>query len=405
MSENAVDNCILCAQPADNIKDSIRCYGFCAKSFHLSCLSKENANYKKSIVDLLSKIKNIHWYCDICDTLSVNGIASSLVSSAKLITDLKSTLRPLLDQPIKSKLSQLSKSETAIFNFYPGKHDANAADGEIPTIIIDEPNDTKQSSSVPVSPALRKVVKLKRRRANSLSVNHEPFSKSTALSKKLNHRSTVNSKPTSSLQSKMGISNTTTIPLQSKIFDVKNERGSTINSKLYDTKTIYLSPFLPDTTVNDISNHIKSHQCYNVVGDLNITKLVSDNKNTNKLSFVSFKIDVPNRYFDIMVDRSIWPSGVTAKEFEVKSIPSKNVYTNPKFKIKSSAKSPKNMKRASSKPQFRHQNQRKSVPNQTKLSETSHQVPPIANLLPLLTQCLINPWMTSHFQPQLTRHN
>ncbi|XP_031637005.1 uncharacterized protein LOC116349613 [Contarinia nasturtii] len=139
---------------------------------------------------------------------------------------------------------------------------------------------------------------------NSMAVSH-------LQSKVVGRNITATSNPNKNLNSKVANG------------DFGHRVGHTINSKLYETKTVYISPFRPDTTVDDITDHLKSHQCYSVVGDLKVIKLVSQNKDTRKLSFVSFKIEVPNHYFDIIMDSSIWPPGVKAKEFVENSLPGK----------------------------------------------------------------------------------
>lgn len=92
-------HCAVCTQPTtDNTTNAIHCYGFCGKSFHFPCLAQDNPNYKDPLFGSLSKINNLHWYCEMCRQLSVNGIASGLINSAKIVADITPTFQPLLDQ-------------------------------------------------------------------------------------------------------------------------------------------------------------------------------------------------------------------------------------------------------------------------------------------------------------------
>lgn len=73
--------CGLCVVFIDTT-ECIECFGICGRSFHLSCLHKDNSNYKKQILEYLRKISNLQWYCDNCYALSLNGISKSFIDCA-----------------------------------------------------------------------------------------------------------------------------------------------------------------------------------------------------------------------------------------------------------------------------------------------------------------------------------
>lgn len=187
--------------------------------------------------------------------------------------------------------------------------------------------------------------------------------------------------------------------IQSKVKNVTSNKASAASS-LFEIKNIYVSPFLPDTEVSDIANHIKSNSSlYKVVGDLKCTKLVRNNQNINKLSFVSFKIEVPKRYYGVIMDPSVWPHDVRVKDFVDKSPPLPKKF-NP-FSVRkhtqiaepTTGKS-KNSQPASLKGQKFHRHRHQT----SRIQESSQEVPTIANLLPLLTQCLLTSCMPNQQQ-------
>lgn len=61
----------------------------------------------------------------------------------------------------------------------------------------------------------------------------------------------------------------------------------------------------------------------------NCIKLVSNKTKANKISFVSFKLEVPADDFEKFVDANIWPNGITVKEF-VDSKPVASSFVKPK---------------------------------------------------------------------------
>lgn len=86
------------------------------------------------------------------------------------------------------------------------------------------------------------------------------------------------------------------------------------------TRSIYVTRFNPTATVENIMHHVKSIAVLGpVIDKILCTRLVSGNRKNGKLSFVSFKMDVPEECFDTLMSSDSWPSGVTAKEFEHRS--------------------------------------------------------------------------------------
>lgn len=111
-----------------------------------------------------------------------------------------------------------------------------------------------------------------------------------------------------------------TSPLHNKVAD-KSIGIRAPKSSLDDIKKVYVSPFLPDVSVTDIMDHLRSLKALrNIMDKIECVKLVKKNASIDKLSFVSFGINVPKRYVSFLTHASVWPAGVTAKEFVDKTV-------------------------------------------------------------------------------------
>lgn len=114
-------------------------------------------------------------------------------------------------------------------------------------------------------------------------------------------------------------------PLCNLVFrhDGGNSGQNGAHSQPVDTKlmrSVYLTPFSPSTEPADVINHLNRNAIVRPLSsDFKITKLVKKN-NKMELSFVSFKLDVPRQYFDMITAVDIWPEFITATQFNDKSV-------------------------------------------------------------------------------------
>lgn len=97
------------------------------------------------------------------------------------------------------------------------------------------------------------------------------------------------------------------------------EVASTITVRTNMTKSIYISPFKPMIEPADILNHLKSiDDLKHIVPGIECTKLVSNKKN-RRISFVSFKLDVPRHHYEMVTDPKHWQMNdgvsITIQEF------------------------------------------------------------------------------------------
>lgn len=90
-----------------------------------------------------------------------------------------------------------------------------------------------------------------------------------------------------------------------------------MNKKLTDTlsKSVWVSGFHPDTTIEELEQHIVAHTAIKEVLKFKCTKLIKKDQDITKMSFVSFKIDVSPDDFETLASPDIWPQRIKVREF------------------------------------------------------------------------------------------
>lgn len=339
---SATDICVYCAtSAADGSKDVIVCYGFCGKSFHLPCLSTENSNFKPALMNYLTKINGLHWYCNICVSLSVNGIASSINASAKLLADIQTTLQPQLDQiklnntavQAKSISTQVSPdffSPQDELLLHQTQHNMaatsspNKSNGRINSSIISimDTNDIQSDESN--TPSQQNAQAGKRRLSASAIAEHpkQPEKRKTKSNK---WKVTKSSAAVQANGVKSNTGPTVSSNLHQKVAETVVGVGVRApKSSLDDIKRVYVSPFRTNVECTDIMDHLRSVKALrSIIDKIECTKLTKKDVATENLTFVSFGINVPKRYVTFLTHASVWPPGIVAREFEDKP-PSKN---------------------------------------------------------------------------------
>lgn len=81
------------------------------------------------------------------------------------------------------------------------------------------------------------------------------------------------------------------------------------------SKSVWVSGFGPDTPSEQISNYILQNTTITDKAKFNIHKLVKKGQDVSSLKFVSFKIEVNDVEFDLLVDPDSWPENVRVREF------------------------------------------------------------------------------------------
>ncbi|XP_055308655.1 uncharacterized protein LOC129572670 [Sitodiplosis mosellana] len=89
-------------------------------------------------------------------------------------------------------------------------------------------------------------------------------------------------------------------------------------------KSVGVSNFDIDTTVEEINEHILSVTTISDAKKFRCIKLIKKEQDLSKLSFVSFKIDVVSDHFDELMNRANWSSENLVREFVKMKLPEKS---------------------------------------------------------------------------------
>lgn len=89
------------------------------------------------------------------------------------------------------------------------------------------------------------------------------------------------------------------------------------------SKAIFVSPFHPETTIEEVTNYIVTHTDAKEETKFKCTKLVKKDADITKMKSVSFKIDVTPEVYDILIAPDNWPKNKRIREF-IKMSPPKS---------------------------------------------------------------------------------
>lgn len=81
------------------------------------------------------------------------------------------------------------------------------------------------------------------------------------------------------------------------------------------TKAVWVSRLEPIHSAEDITEYIINNTQITEKTQFNVHKLVKKDRDINTLKFVSFKIEVNDENFGILMDPEIWPEDVMVREF------------------------------------------------------------------------------------------
>lgn len=303
--------CNDCNNNISQTDDNIECYGFCGKSFHLNCLSKANKNYKKSVLNYLSLIPNFQWYCNECIPHTINGAFKGILKDLNQSADvIKRLIGPCSNaQQRLATQSDEHRSAVALTTVKtPSSHQQQQQ--HVPSQPADEQTQQQQQKRIQISEL-----------DNNIFIDDSMISIDTNDSNENSAQSSIHKRKLSPIKNdnKRIKTNSSTERLNSYIgnfvIDNNSHGNSAINSDSMKYRSIYVSKFIPSTESIDIMKHLNSHSFIHSFADKIVCKKLVPNW-SKKLSFVSFKITVPEEYFDIVCDQSIWHSSIKVKEFE-----------------------------------------------------------------------------------------
>lgn len=81
------------------------------------------------------------------------------------------------------------------------------------------------------------------------------------------------------------------------------------------SKAVWVSRFAPDTTIETITDYIRTETHVNDESPFMVHKLIKKDQDLSTLKFVSFKIMVNDDNFEILMDPDVWPHGILVREF------------------------------------------------------------------------------------------
>lgn len=378
----ALSNCAECKENLQIKDDRIECYGFCGKKFHFSCISKYNKFYKKNMITLLIEIPNFQWYCDDCIPYTINGtysgILRSITSCVNVLTNTVN-VRQLDNGSISTSSPKLTSPDNGISNNQSIQTETQTGlQNSLTQNVISTDFQSNPSESI----------------ANTSIISIEMASNESSNTDVVN--ATTKRKLSPSLDNAKRRESNVHCPSQSSNLDdfvAVNKTQINTMDKTENLRCIYVTPFKPTTESSEIISHLKSFGFIRELADkINCTKLISDKVNQNRLSFVSFKLFVPEEYYNLVADNSIWPKGVSVKDFEtrskIKSQPQPKNRNQTKRNFKSGAQKNAN----GQKPNFRS-NQRRINQNQSQSHLHFNQSQyPMMNY-PMINHPLFNPQM------------
>lgn len=298
-------DCDLCTLPAES--NTLKCNGTCGNLFHVSCLASKNDTYKNALCGYLSKIPNLRWFCDSC--------ASHIYVTTELtkqLTDIKCFADNFLTMltPSNSTTQTIVNTVPALSNEQFNRDASNLNGSFFTAISENEPMDHQSSS-----PTIQEL---------PLGLNEGASTSSLASMVTTRKRHLPASPGVSSRQNKhVKLDDKQPVALANLIADpkIKNMPEPNIVVKTNMTRSIYISPFRPETEPSHIMNHLQLiGDLKHIVPNIVCTKLTRPKQ---RVHFVSFKLEVPRHHYDILVNPAIWKfegkDEVTISEFNENS--------------------------------------------------------------------------------------
>lgn len=249
------------------LPDSITCDGPCQRIFHLKC-----ANVSRALSKQILDSTNLHYFCDACKCFSFRGISSHL-------TDLKASITKLYDAMTMHSMKTDEFTTTAA-----KLSDAVAAN----TATTDKLASTATPSirSWPENRENAGVVPLKKR---------PPMTDST---------------PSSSRSSAYSKANTVVIGT----CDSNEDLGSV--KAVEPRRMVVISQLHPSTTSDSIITFVNKKLNLNPeTNTIRATMLVKKDRDVSQMDFVSCKLNITQEMYSSVMNASIWPTGVTIRDF------------------------------------------------------------------------------------------
>lgn len=380
--------CAECITSIVSNDHSIGCFGVCGKKFHTKCLADTNPHYKKiDIGTLLMHLPNLQWYCNDCLQFTLEGAFKGIirkindcavaVSSITQPNRLKPIQRGRLNSPA-AFASDTTPSRSALNHLQQQNTDSHVSLYSQTELLLNANHqqqhtqnntvDLTQSSSGESNPACSQDAMAVDQTQSAVNIHDMGNSQKRKISPNI-------------LTPKRNKPATESLSLSDLVY---TENGVQTNKKS-STRDIYISRFKPTTETSDILHHLDKVAGMDIpLNRISCTKLTSNKRIARNLSFVSFKLTVPEDLFDSMLNPSLWPPSIKPKEFVATPKTQLSVQKGPKTK----SNKPKVAKRPSKNPQTPF-----STPQQKRVSWKTPMGQSIQGFPPLQPQL-------NHFNPQ-----
>lgn len=323
MTPNIENKCAECSEIVKKNEDSLVCYGFCNRKFHFSCIAKQNEHYKKAVLNYLNQIANFQWFCVDCIPFTINGTLNGVLKKINSCADNLISINHGVYSPLTPMHTEHSGNASANSNTNSNLDSNEAAHSSniaTTTTMYNQTTLTQADNDMRTDDYSADAVE-----NTVLSVSMEDLSgdnnDACTQQQQINRKRKINSDDVDEQpkRTKLEIPTTSSnISLNELVYrkNAINTNDKQVTKLDFAKSTcIYLSPFIPSTSIENIMDHLRVKASTRIIiNKIKCTKLVNDKKK-KKLSFVSFKLVIPSEFKNRLMNASIWPIGVTAKEF------------------------------------------------------------------------------------------
>lgn len=296
-------NCTVCELVVDS--NALHCNASCGKVFHIGCLKPKNTQYKDALMPYINRIPNLRWFCDSCIVLPFNTQPSIVAELTKQLNDIKSFVDTLLTTLNSSKSTtqidvSLENSEaSAQIDHSDGNSNGSFASANSHVPMDQSPPEDESPRDLPEA-LFSGNIHIRQKRQLPPSPGMSPNSKHQKVTVQVAEQ--IQPKSLAELIAKKTPAATA---------------APNVTIKTNMIRSIHMSPFDPATESSHILAHLEANEdLKHIAPNITCKKLARKNQ---RVTFVSFKLDVPRHHYDIIVNPAIWPKNgsdeITIKEF------------------------------------------------------------------------------------------
>lgn len=339
-------SCAACNELIDI--NTLKCSGQCGEHFHISCLSKNNPQYKNTLAtSYMSKITNLRWFCDVCIQLPQFSFHQIHVELTKRITDIKSYADSVLT------LLNTSTMHSDFGNTPPQIQSGNAEiDSDLNGSSVSMASVNAVDESTIVSPSIESLnasetqssvssINVTDRKGKRLLETSHDSDRQAKLLKVQQQQQTQRVPDTiASLvaqqmaQHPQKRSQHTQLRTLADIVNGPSTSMAPAPDVMVHTnmmRSLYISPFPPMVQASHIIDHLNSKEdLKHLVAKVKCTKLGTYKR---PASYVSFRLDVERHHYEMFANEELWnfggPTKITATPFIVKPKRRSNPNPNP----------------------------------------------------------------------------